>query len=112
LVITPAGNNKTTDGYNETNIDETNASSFDWVNIQSYYGYPSFSQDLIASLKNINYPSSSIAVGVDTDSDTPCQPQFPDFDGLKGIFNWNMTADSDCGAGYEYTLKIAKDVGY
>jgi hypothetical protein len=117
FVITPAGNNATKGGIADTNIDKTNARDFDWVNIQSYYGAsdePPFSQKLIDGLKEINYPDKSIAFGVETD-ETKCNPTFPspkELEGLKGMFNWNMTADSTCDPAFKYTLQIAKDVGY
>jgi GH18 family chitinase len=113
LVITPAGDNT---GNNlkgvigTTQLDKANARSFDWVNIQTYYGYPSFSLGLIADLKKINYPTKKIAVGVNTER---CKPDFPSYNGLMGIFDWTMSADSICTPPkFKYTLEIAKDVGY
>jgi chitinase len=108
LVITPAALND--GGIERTNIDEKNAKSFDWVNIQTYFD-EAWSNRLIDKLTAISYPASSIAVGVDTQRN--CSTAYPKFDGLKGIFNWNMSADSACKPpAFKNTLQIAKDVGY
>ncbi len=109
LVITPAGDNPAAGGVKGTQIDAKNAQSFDWINVQSYWGTQSqWSDKFVAALKKLPYPASSIAVGVNTEDCTP--GKFPASDGLKGIFNWNMTADSACD--FKYTLQIAKLVGY
>jgi chitinase len=106
LVITPAGDNDEPGGIDGTQIDAANARSFDWVNIQTYWD-STWSLQLIATLKKLHYPAKAIAVGVNTEG---CTPEFPPYNGLKGIFNWTMSADSACH--FKYTLQIAKDVGY
>ena len=106
LVITPAGDNPEPGGIDGTQIDANNASSFDWINLQTYWR-ASWSSGMVRSLKKIGYPAKSIAVGVNTEG---CKPSFPPYNGLKGIFNWTMSADSACK--FKYTRQIAKDVGY
>jgi hypothetical protein len=106
LVITPAGDNPAKGGIEGTQIDAANAHDFDWVNAQTYWDQ-AWSLRLIAKLNQLHYPSSSIAVGINTED---CNPQFPAFDGLHGLFNWTMSADSACDD-FKYTHQIAKDVG-
>lgn len=121
LVITPAGNNSG-GGIRGTQIDANNLLNFDWINLQTYWD-SDWSDKMIADLESLAYPRKSIAVGVDTGSDPDqhkerCTPDFPAPEGvagLKGIFNWTMSADSDCkppATGFKFTLQIAKDVGY
>ena len=109
LVITPAELND--GGIEGTNIDAKNAKSFDWVNVQTYFS-ATWSNRMIRALEKINYPPTSIAVGVDVQKDT-CNTPYPKYDGLKGLFDWNMSADSACKPpDFKNTLQIAKDVGY
>lgn len=108
LTITPAGNNSQPGGLEDTQVDAKNAFSFNLINIQTYYnGNPSFGQDFFDSLIEIGYPASQIANGIDTEN---CNPVFPDYLNLAGMFNWNMTADSACN--FQYTIQLADLVGY
>ncbi|MGZ8223384.1 MAG: glycosyl hydrolase family 18 protein [Methylobacter sp.] len=96
LTITPAGGC--------AQVDSTNMNYFDLINAQCYGG--SFPHDLEA----LGYPKNQIAWGIDTEPTTPDYPAQSDYEGLAGIFNWTLSADS--AHDYEYTLKIASDVGY
>jgi hypothetical protein len=107
LVITPAGDNVEPGGIEDTQVDEKNAGNFDWINIQNYYAYPSWGSSFLAGLEKIGYPMASVVVGVNTEG---CKPKFPSYDGLKGIFDWTMSADSACK--FKYTRAIAKAVDY
>jgi len=96
LTITPA------DGCGQ--VDTTNMNCFDLINAQCYGGsFPS-------NFKSLGYPANQIAWGIDTEPTTPDYPALSDYEGLAGIFNWTLSADS--AHNYEYTLKIASDVGY
>ncbi|MDP3561304.1 MAG: glycoside hydrolase family 18 protein [Legionellaceae bacterium] len=109
LTITPAGNNQD-GGLVGTQVDSQNASSFNLINIQSYYnGDPDFGEDFFNALIAIGYPQGQISNGIDTQPS--CTPDYPPYLGLAGMFNWNMTADSVCGD-YDNTETIANLVGY
>lgn len=62
------------------------------------------------ALVAIGYPKQQIANGIDT-QETNCDPDYPSYIGLAGIFNWNMTKDSTC-SNYANTITIANMVGY
>jgi GH18 family chitinase len=107
LVITPAGDNTQPGGIAQTQVDARNVRSFDWINVQSYYQYPDWGEKFITGVRAVRYPATSIAVGVNTED---CLPNFPSYDGLKGIFDWTMSADSNCN--FKFTQKIASAVDY
>lgn len=111
LTITPAGNNVSGEGgLTGTQVDALNAPSFNLINIQSYYnGDPNFGTNFYNALIGIGYPKKQIANGIDTG--VSCSPTYPDYIGLAGMFNWNMTADSACN-NYTNTQTIADLVGY
>ena len=107
LVITPAGDSDEPGGIDRTQIDAANVKKFDWINLQTYWS-SIWSENMIDALTALKYPRERIAVGVNTER---CHPDFPySYDGLKGIFNWNMSGDSACK--FTYTKQIATDVGY
>lgn len=109
LTITPAGNNSQPGGIDNTQVDAQNASNFNLINIQTYYnGSETFGEDFLNNLLAIGYPSSQIANGIDTEN---CDPEFPFYINLAGLFNWNMTADSAC-SNFQYTVELANLVGY
>lgn len=109
LTITPAGNNEN-GGLEQTQVDALNAPSFDLINIQSYYnGDPNFGENFFDALLFIGYPPLQIANGIDTE--VSCNPAYPPYQGLAGLFNWTMTSDSICN-NYENTQTIANLVGY
>lgn len=97
LTITPA--------FGTAQVTPGNMNNFDLINAQCYAG--SFPQDFI----NLGYPKGQIAWGIDTEGCTPDYPTPAQYQGLAGIFNWTMSADSVC-SNFEYTRKIAADVGY
>lgn len=108
LTITPAGNNTQPGGIENTQVDAQNASSFNLINIQTYYnGSETFGEDFLNNLLAIGYPSTQIANGIDTEH---CNPVFPSYLNMAGLFNWNMTADSACN--FQYTVELANLVGY
>jgi chitinase len=107
FTITPAGNNQK-GGIDETQVDSTNASNFDLINIQTYYP-GSWGSIFLKSLDDIHYPKIQTANGIDTGS---CKPgPFPVYSGYAGLFNWNFSEDSAC-ENFRYTKEIANDVGY
>lgn len=107
LTITPAGNNQG-GGIEGTQVDAQNVNSFDLINIQTYFG-SDFSERFYQALLALGYPSSQIANGVNSEAD--CNTSYPPYVGFAGLFNWNMTADSICGA-YNNTKHIADLVHY
>lgn len=108
LTITPAGNNSQPGGIENTQIDTQNANSFNLINIQTYYnGSETFGEDFLNNLIAIGYPPTQIANGIDTEN---CNPVFPSYLNLAGLFNWNMTADSACN--FQYTVELANLVSY
>jgi len=109
LTITPAGNNDNTGGLANTQVDAQNAPMFDLINIQSYFN-PKWGKRFLRALKSIQYPPMQIGTGIDTEM-TKCAPKFPPYQGLAGLFDWNMTADSTCHD-FKYTRDIARRVGY
>ncbi|WP_133137477.1 glycoside hydrolase family 18 protein [Legionella rowbothamii] len=109
LTITPAGNNSEPGGIGDTQVDALNAKSFDLINIQTYYD-EAWAESFFDALIAIGYPQTQIANGVDVELSS-CNPDFPPYIGLAGLFNWNMTRDSTCND-YANTLTIANMVGY
>lgn len=110
LTITPAGNNKQPGGIESTQVDTINAKSFDIINIQTYFANGEWGIDFFDALIAIGYPKKQIANGIDV-QETNCNPDFPPYIGLAGMFNWNMTKDSTC-SDYSNTITIANLVGY
>jgi len=96
LTITPA--------FGTAQVTTDNMGSFDLINAQCYGG--SFPSQFTA----LGYPAEQVAWGIDTEGCSPAYPSQSDYQGLAGIFNWTMSADSACG--YKYTGQIAQDVGY
>lgn len=96
LTITPA--------FGTAQVDTANMDCFDLINAQCYGG--SFPNDFTS----LGYPLSQIAWGIDTEGCSPVFPNRSQYQGLAGIFNWTMSADSACN--YRYTQQIASDVGY
>lgn len=109
LTITPAGNNEEPGGIEGTQVDSINARSFDLINIQSYFS-TQWSTDFFNGLMAIGYPKKQIANGIDVEK-THCNPIFPPYIGLAGMFNWDMTGDSIC-SNYANTKTLADMVGY
>lgn len=110
LTITPAGNNDEPGGIEGTQVDIINAKSFDLINIQSYFATGKWDVDFFNALVAIGYPKKQIANGIDVQT-TDCNPDFPPYIGLAGMFNWNMTQDSAC-SDYANTITLANMVGY
>lgn len=94
LTITPADL--------EGNLDQTNMNDFDLINPQNYGG-----SDASVFLK-MGYPPGQITQGIDTEND--CYLLLPNSFKMAGIYNWSMSADSNCK--YSYTHRIASAVGY
>ena len=109
LTITPAGNNDDTGGLADTQVDAQNAPMFDLINIQSYFD-PKWGLEFLRALKSIHYPPRQIGTGIDTEM-TKCAPKFPPYQGLAGLFDWTMSADSICD-NFKFTREIARRVGY
>jgi chitinase len=96
LTIAPA--------FGNAQVDNTNMSCFDLINAQCYGGaFPE-------NFTSLGYPLAQIAWGINTEGCTPDYPDPSQYQGLAGIFNWTMSADSACN--YKYTQQIASDVGY
>ena len=97
FTITPA--------FGKANVDTSNMHNFDMVNAQNYGGT---TEQVFVKL---GVPKEKITVGVN--SEASCSSQnFPDHKGLAGIFNWSMSADSNCEPSFNITNAIANDVGY
>jgi hypothetical protein len=109
LTITPAGNNSEPGGIGDTQVDALNAKSFDLINIQTYFD-EAWAEEFFDALVALGYPKTQIANGVDVELSN-CNPDFPPYIGLAGLFNWNMTRDSTC-SNYANTITIANIVGY
>jgi chitinase len=96
LTIAPAG------GAAEVTRD--NMDAFDLINAQCYgWSYPD-------DFTKLGYPRGQVAWGINTENNPPAYPTPAQYQGLAGIFNWTMSADSVHT--YPYTLRIAQDVGY
>ena len=96
LTITPAP------GTAQVTAD--NMGNFDLINPQCYGGsYPQ-------NFTTLGYPATQLSWGIDTRGCNPAYPSPSQYQGLAGIFNWNMSEDSACN--YKYTKQIANDVGY
>lgn len=115
LTITPAGNNLG-GGLVETQVDSQNASSFNLINIQSYFAGGGFGEAFFDALLAISYPKKQIANGIDVETPPPCHPDYPDYEGLAGLFSWTLSFDKQCSSPstthYANTLEIADLVGY
>jgi hypothetical protein len=96
LTITPA--------FGTAQVTTNNMNAFDLINAQCYGG--SYPQQFEA----LGYPAARLSWGIDTENPDPGYPEKSQYQGLAGIFDWSFSADSD--RGFEYTLKIAQDVGY
>jgi GH18 family chitinase len=109
LTITPAGNNDDTGGLANTQVSARNAAAFDLINIQSCFD-SAWSREFFRTLKSIHFPLNRFGAGIDTEK-TACAPSFPVYQGIGGLFDWNMTADSKRGD-FKYTRRIARLVAY
>lgn len=107
LTITPAGNNVPS-GIDNTQVTALNAPSFDLINIQTYF-YEAWANRFFNALIAVGYPKTQIANGIDVEPN--CNPNFPAYIGLAGLFNWTMTQDSTC-SDYANTITLANMVGY
>lgn len=96
LTITPA--------FGSAQVDTDNMGCFDLINAQCYGG------STPGDFTTLGYPLAQIAWGIDTEGCDPTYPSKSQYQGLAGIFNWTMSADSACN--YKYTEQIARDVGY
>lgn len=96
LTVAPAGG--------VAQVTDDNMNFFDLINPQCYGG--SGPSDFTA----LGYPAARIAWGIDTEPGSPDYPGPSDYQGLAGIYNWSLSADSNHG--YRYTRQIAQDVGY
>ncbi|MFJ1269329.1 glycoside hydrolase family 18 protein [Legionella lytica] len=108
LTITPAGNNVSS-GIDYTQVDALNVKSFDLINIQTYFD-ETWANRFFNALIAVGYPKTQIANGIDVDL-ANCNPDFPTYIGLAGLFNWTMTQDSTC-SNYANTITLANMVGY
>ena len=109
LTITPAGNNEDAEGLVETQVDAQNATMFDLINIQWYFD-EEWGKEFLHALKSIHYPPKRIGTGIDVEM-TKCDPDFPPYKKLAGLFNWTMSYDSSC-SDFKYTRQIARKVSY
>ena len=94
LQITPA--------FGLANVDKNNMHNFDMINAQNYGG--STAQPFI----NLGIPKTKITVGFNSEASCTSD-DFPTYKGLAGIFNWSMSADSNCKPPFIVTKAIAKD---
>lgn len=115
LTITPAGNNLE-GGLVATQVDSQNAPVFNLINIQSYFAGGDFGEEFFDALLAIAYPKKQIANGIDVEMAPSCDPEYPDYTGLAGLFNWTLSFDKQCSSPdtmhYANTLEIANLVGY
>ena len=109
LTITPAGNNDDDGGLADTQVDAQNAPMFNLINVQSYFG-EEWGEEFLHALKSINYPPKQIGTGIDVET-SKCEPTFPPYHGLAGLFDWTMSFDSTCDD-FKFTREIARRVGY
>jgi len=99
LTITPA--------FGTQHVTKENHAQFDLINPQSYAdgtGTELFTK-LGASEKQISW-------GIDSERSRVNYPSPKDYQDLAGIFDWSMSADSNRELAFEYTNRIARDVGY
>jgi len=96
LTIAPA--------FGTAQVTQDNMGNFDLINAQCYGG--SSPSQFIA----LGYPAQQVAWGVNSEGCSSPLPSPSDYQGLAGIFNWTMSADSACG--FRYTTQIAAAVGY
>lgn len=96
LTVAPAGRT--------AQITDDNMNFFDLINPQCYGG--SVPSDFTA----LGYPAARLTWGIDTEPTSPVYPSPSEYQGLAGIYNWTLSADSNHG--YQYTRRIARDVGY
>jgi chitinase len=97
LTITPA--------FGTAHVTKDNISNFDLVNCQCYGGTTPSNFD------GFGYPTKQISWGIDTEDESVDYPTKDDYQGLAGIFNWTLPVDGKMHD-FEYTKKIAHDVGY
>lgn len=96
LTITPA--------FGTAQVTRDNVGHFDLINAQCYGGtHPADFAGLC--------PMNKLAWGIDSEGCHPSYPTPAQYQGLAGIFNWTMSADSQC-SNFQYTRQIAADVGY
>lgn len=96
LTIAPA--------FGTAQVTQDNMGNFNLINAQCY-GRSRPSQFI-----ELGYPARQIAWGIDTEGCAPAYPSPSEYQGLAGIFNWTISADSTCN--FRYTKQIAADVGY
>lgn len=97
LTITPA--------FGQGHVSQENMRHFDLINCQNYGG--THPDDFTC----LGYPRSQISWGVNSENCGVGLPDSSDCQGLAGIFNWTLSADSLC-SNYQTTRQIAKAVGY
>lgn len=97
FTITPAGGT--------AQVTNDNILLFDVINTQNYGG--SFYDDFIGFP---NAKKSQFAYGVVCEGQVPRLPEPSVTEGMAGMFNWTMSADS--AFNYETTKEIAQRVGY
>lgn len=96
FTITPA--------FGTAQVTEDNMACFDLVNCQCYGG------TVPSEIIGLGYPANQVAWGIDSEGGTASMPTPQQYQGLAGIFNWTMSADSNYD--FKYTNQIATAVGY
>jgi|GEM_PF-2149183 len=99
FTITPA--------FGTQHVTKENHAQFDLVNPQSY-AYDTGTKLFTA----LGVPEKQISWGINSESASVNYPSPEDYQGLAGIFDWSMSADSNREIPFEYTNRIARDVGY
>jgi len=99
FTITPA--------FGTQHVTKENHAQFDLINPQSYAA--GTGTELFTAL---GAAKKQISWGIDTEKATVRYPSPKDYQDLAGIFNWSMSADSHRETAFEYTNRIARDVGY
>jgi chitinase len=95
LTITPA--------FGTGHVTQENMGNFDLINPQCYGGTTP------SDFTVWHYPEKQLSWGIDTEGDLD-YPDREHYENLAGIFNWSMSADRQ--RNFEYTNRIATDVGY
>lgn len=98
-----------TPAFGLAQVNKDNMDCFDLINVQTYALF----NPTVDDFKDLGYPPEQINWGVDCqDCDTKeiTYPAPKHYKGLAGIFNWTITADAACS--YQFTKRIADDVGY
>ncbi len=97
MTITPA--------FGSPYITSNNMLCFDLINCQCYGG------SLPDNITALGYSKKQIAWGINSEGCNAGFPSLEQYEGLAGIFNWTMSADSICD-NFKYTQEIAQAVGY